>query len=225
MTKILSIETSTPICSIAIHQEGILLDYQDLNGEKSHSEQLTLMIEDLLKKHNMTFQDLSAIAVSSGPGSYTGLRIGTSTAKGLCFALDIPLISVSTLEAIAYQVEDSNALICPLLDARRMEVYCMLLDKEHKALDKPYAKIIDESSFAEELSQQEIIFVGNATEKCVEVIQHENAIFRNNVLPSARSMGKIAFEKYTKETFEDVAYFEPFYLKAPNITTPKKKVL
>lgn len=226
MALLLSIETSTSICSIALHQNGELVLSQDIQGEKSHSEQLTIMIEELLKEKGLTYQNLSGIVVSSGPGSYTGLRIGTSTAKGLCFALNIPLLSVSTLEAIAHQsISEKFDLICPMLDARRMEVYCMLLDNELNLIEKVHAKIIDETSFENELKTKKIIFVGDAVKKCQEILSHENAILKTDILPSAKSMGKIAFEKYQQKQFEDVAYFEPFYLKSPNITTPKKKVL
>lgn len=226
MTLLLSIETSTPVCSIALHQDGELVISQDIQGEKSHSEQLTIMIEKLLKEKELTYQNLSGVVVSSGPGSYTGLRIGTSTAKGLCFSLDIPLISVSTLEAIAQQeTSEEFDLICPMLDARRMEVYCMLLDAQLNEVEKVHAKIMDETSFEEEFKTKKIVFVGDAVEKCKEILTHKNAILKTDIFPSAKSMGKIAFEKYQQQQFEDVAYFEPFYLKSPNITTPKKKVL
>lgn len=227
MTLLLSIETSTPICSIALHNTGELLGHQQVIGDKTHSTELTLMIEKLLNECSVTHNDLSAIAISSGPGSYTGLRIGTSTAKGLCFALDIPLISVSTLEALAYSIkeEDDNYLICPMLDARRMEVYCMLLTKDYQIIQSVEAKIIDENSFENEFQNQKIIFVGDAVEKCKTVIQQENAVFKDEVLPSAITIGVIAFEKYQKEQIENVAYFEPFYLKGPNITKSKKKLL
>ncbi len=226
MALLLSIETSTSICSIALHRDGELISSKDIYGEKSHSEELTVMIENVLKEQTLSYQELSGIVVSSGPGSYTGLRIGTSTAKGLCFALDIPLLSVSTLEAIAHQAITENFdLICPMLDARRMEVYCMLLDTELDEVKEVHAKIIDENSFKEELETKKIVFVGNGVEKCQEVLAHENAILKTDILPSAQSMGKIGFEKYKNQQFEDVAYFEPFYLKSPNITTSKKKVL
>lgn len=227
MTLLLSIETSTPICSIALHNTGELIGHKEVIGDKTHSTELTLMIEELLKEYSFTYDDLSAIAISSGPGSYTGLRIGTSTAKGLCFALDIPLISVSTLEALAYSVkeENENYLICPILDARRMEVYCMLLSKDYEIIQNVKAKVIDENSFENELQIQKIIFVGDAVEKCKSVIKQENAVFKNELLPSAKTVGIIAFEKYKKEQVENVAYFEPFYLKGPNITKSKKKLL
>lgn len=227
MTLLLSIETSTPICSIALHKAGKLIADKEVTGDKTHSTELTLMIGELLKECSFTYGDLSAIAISSGPGSYTGLRIGTSTAKGLCFALDIPLISVSTLEALAYSVEyiNDDYLICPMLDARRMEVYCMILSKNYQIIQNVEAKVIEENSFEKELETQKIVFVGDAVEKCQSVIQHENAIFKNELLPSAKTIGIIAFQKYQKQEFENVAYFEPFYLKGPNITKSKKKLL
>ena len=215
MALILSIETSTSICSIALHQKGNLIASQEIEGEKTHSTELTLMIDKLLKDNNYAYSQLEAIAVSNGPGSYTGLRIGTSTAKGLCFALDKPLIAVSTLEAIAHHtpIYEKPYLICPLLDARRMEVYCMLLTDEFDALENVQAKIIDENSFKKELETQKIVFVGNATEKCAEVIHHENAIFEKDILPTAKTIGFLAYQKYKNQVFEDIAYFEPYYLK------------
>lgn len=217
MAKILSIETSTKACSVAIHGQGKLIVSQKLFVEKSHSSHLTKMIEAAIKNADMTMGDLDAVAISMGPGSYTGLRIGTSTAKGICYALDIPLIAVNTLKAMAYGVNRYNhhkALLCPMIDARRMEVFCLVTDNNLKVLEKTNAKIIDEKSFEGFLEGNSILFFGDGAEKCKSIFEgNSNAIFIDDVTPSAIDIGHLAATKYGKKSFEDVAYFEPFYLK------------
>jgi tRNA threonylcarbamoyladenosine biosynthesis protein TsaB len=217
MSLILSIDTSTKVCSVALHKDGKLLSINELYTEKSHSGMLTTLCENVVKHVGFTLQDLDAIAVAKGPGSYTGLRIGVSTAKGFCFALDKPLIAVNTLEAMAYQVKDlyeASHLLCPMIDARRMEVYCQILDNKMNTVLETEAKIIDEESFTELLKQQKIVFIGDGSAKCQEKITHTNAIFpKIEITPSAKTIGILATNLYEKSLFENVVTFEPFYLK------------
>jgi|TARA_B100000497_G_scaffold116132_1_gene140255 tRNA threonylcarbamoyladenosine biosynthesis protein TsaB len=213
MSYILSIETATKSCSIALAKDGQLIDcFEEVSEKYSHSEQLTVFIQDILAKHHLSTKDLEAIAISSGPGSYTGLRIGVSTAKGLCYALDIPLISISTLEAMAQlMVEDyPDFILCPMIDARRMEVYCAFFGKQQSPVS---AKVIDADSFAKELEQSKILFFGDGADKCQDTLTQPNAHFELGIYPSARGMLKLAYTKFANKEFEDVAYYEPFYLK------------
>ncbi|MDN5216095.1 tRNA (adenosine(37)-N6)-threonylcarbamoyltransferase complex dimerization subunit type 1 TsaB [Fulvivirgaceae bacterium BMA12] len=226
MSVILSVETSTKICSVALHREGHLLGCQELFLEKSHSSQLVVLIQDVLKQCDFSLDDMAAFAVSVGPGSYTGLRIGVSTIKGLCYGLDKPVIAVNTLEAMAYgggQLNDENALLCPMIDARRMEVYCLIMNHQLEVVEKTQAKIIDEHSFADYLTDQKILFFGNGAAKCREVLGYQqNALFTGRVSPSAIHMGYVAAQKFREKAFEDLAYFEPFYLKDFLAGKPKK---
>ncbi|HVD99726.1 MAG TPA: tRNA (adenosine(37)-N6)-threonylcarbamoyltransferase complex dimerization subunit type 1 TsaB [Cytophagaceae bacterium] len=214
---IISIETSTKVCSVALHKGDTLLASSQILIEKSHSKFITVLIENLFSYSGEKMIDLSAVAVSKGPGSYTGLRIGVSTAKGLCYALEKPLIAISTLESMAYEANRFNhtrALLCPMIDARRMEVYCALYDHELKCKEEVNAKIIDENSFQELLSAQPVLFFGDGAQKCTKFLgQYKNAIFFNDMLPSAINIGAMALKAYEEKRFEDVAYFEPFYLK------------
>lgn len=214
MAVILSIETATKSCSIALAKDGQLVALKEEVSEKySHSEQLTVFIQDLLQDNNFSFSDLDAVSISSGPGSYTGLRIGLSTAKGLCYSLNLPLIDISTLEAMSQLMleKHSDKLLCPMIDARRMEVYCALFGTDHKT--EVEAKVIDTSSFAKELEQGQVLFFGDGADKCREVLSHANAHFELNVYPSALGMIALAEYKFQQQQFEDVAYFVPFYLK------------
>ncbi len=217
MTKILSIETSTKACSVAIHTHGKLIVSQKLFVEKSHSSHLTKMIEAAIKNADLVMGDLDAVAISMGPGSYTGLRIGTSTAKGICYALDIPLIAVNTLEAMAYGVNKYNhqkALLCPMIDARRMEVYCLVTDCDLNISEETNAKIIDENSFNGFLENNTMLFFGDGAEKCKNIFAaNPNTVFIGKITPSAVDIGHLAMTKYDEKSFEDVACFEPFYLK------------
>ena len=228
MCLILSIETATKVCSAALLEKDRVLGSQELYVERSHSEFLAVMIQDLLKYAGKTPDDLSAVAVSKGPGSYTGLRIGVSTAKGLCFGLDIPLISVNSLLAMAYEIRNYNIDefdLCPMLDARRMEVYFLITDHELRIKQHTEAKIVDENSFAAELRTNRILFFGNGMNKCRDILnQHKKARFVDNIHPKACNIGFLAYEKFNKQEFENTETFEPFYLKDFIATTPKKLI-
>ena len=187
----------------------------------SHAERLHVFIEEIIKEAGITFQGLSAIAVSQGPGSYTGLRIGVSAAKGLCYALEIPLIAVDTLQVLASQANVSDGLIIPMLDARRMEVYSAIFTPNFDKKRAVQAEIITESSF--ENLQETLYFIGDCTEKCKPVLTKENFIFFGDIkYPSAKEMSFLSFEKYKKNDIVDVAYFEPYYLKDFMMTVSKK---
>lgn len=225
MALILSVDTSTTVCSVALHSSGNLLAIKELHLDKSHSEFLVPIIKDVLISCGYKTSDLNAIAFSHGPGSYTGLRIGSSTVKGLCYAHSIPLITVSTLQAMAYQINGlliKETLLCPMLDARRMEVYAALFDPNFKKVMDVQPVIIDESSFGEYFETNQIIFFGNGADKCKDVLS-KKAIFIDDIHPSAVTVGKLAHKKYLNEEFEDVAYFEPFYMKEFRPTTPRVK--
>ncbi len=217
MALILSLETSTKVCSVAIHKDGNLLSVYEFRIERSHSKLITQAISFLMEGLELKMTDLDAIAVSKGPGSYTGLRIGVSTAKGLCYAVDKPLIAVDTLAAMARKVNKfnfKNSLVCPMIDARRLEVYCALYNKENEIISPVSAVILNESSFSGFFSSSEIIFLGDGAGKFAPLLAGNNkAIFLQNENPSAEYVGIIAEEKYSNRQFEDVAYFEPFYLK------------
>ncbi|GGG33873.1 tRNA (adenosine(37)-N6)-threonylcarbamoyltransferase complex dimerization subunit type 1 TsaB [Bizionia arctica] len=224
MALILSIETSTTNCSVSLSKQGeTFAVLEDNSKEYSHAERLHVYIERLLDENNVTASQLDAIAVSKGPGSYTGLRIGVSAAKGLCFALDKPLISVSTLEALAHQVHLENGAIVPMLDARRMEVYSAVFDSNYNEIRQVEAQILEADSFVEYLEKGAVYFVGNGVEKTKTIINHTNAHFVDDSLPSAKEMGQIAYNKYKKSDTEDVAYFEPYYLKDFIALKPKSK--
>lgn len=216
MSFILNIETSTTNCSVSLCQNGNLLHSNEINKENySHSTKLHSQIIDLIDKSKISLFDLSAIAISKGPGSYTGLRIGSSAAKGLCYALDIPLISISTLKILAKKIKINEGLIIPVMDARRDEVYSAIFD--HKFFEKRESKpeIIYNTSFIDLIKEQKIYMVGNGQEKCKRIInENSNLIFSiDKNFPSSVDMGELSFEKYKSSNFEDVAYFEPDYLK------------
>ncbi len=212
---ILCIETATTNCSVALGKEGKLLALkEDYSNNYSHAERLHLFIDEILKENGISPKDLSAIAVSKGPGSYTGLRIGVSAAKGLCFSLDLPLISVPTLNSLARQVDrNAGEYIIPLLDARRMEVYTAGFNAALEPVFETRAQILDENTFQEYLDKGKVTFIGNGVEKFKKICSHKNAGFIEGKLPSAAEMVILASEKFRKGEFEDVAYFEPFYLK------------
>lgn len=214
MAIILNIETSTTNCSVSLSNEGeTLVLKEDNNANYSHAESLHIFIDDVIKMAKLNSKDLEAIAVSKGPGSYTGLRIGVSAAKGLCYALKIPLISVSTLNALAHQVKINEGIIVPMLDARRLEVYSAVYDASYNEIRGVEAQVLDESSFSAYLEQKIVYFIGNGVEKTKQLISHPNAVFIEAKLPSANEMSSLAYQKYKKSDIEDVAYFEPFYLK------------
>ena len=224
MAFIISIETSTPVCSIAIHHDGQLLAQELIQKEQSHSSTLNPAIDHLLSMCDLRLNDISAVAISKGPGSYTGLRIGTSTAKGLCYAMDIPLIAINTLEAMAHNVSRFNvseAMLCPMLDARRMEVYAMLFDSNLNVLEETKPVILDNDSYHDHLKSKEIMFFGNGASKVKKVIDNSNARIIEVVIPEAQYIGDLAYKKFVENEFEDTAYFEPFYLKEFMATKPK----
>ena len=222
MSYILNIETATKNCSVALAKEGKTILCKEIAEEGySHAERLHVFIEEIIKEVGITFQDLISIAVSQGPGSYTGLRIGVSAAKGLCFALDIPLIAVDTLQVLASQATVSSGLIIPMLDARRMEVYSAIFTPNFENKRAVQAEIISEKSF--ENLQETLYFMGDCTEKCKPVLTKENFIFLGDIkYPSAKEMSFLSFEKYKKNDIVDVAYFEPYYLKDFMMTVSKK---
>ena len=214
MTYILNIETSTTNCSVSLAKEGAVIGLkEDNNLSYSHAERLHVYIDALLKTANVSKTQLSAIAISKGPGSYTGLRIGVSAAKGLCYALKVPLISIPTLEALAHQVENPNGAVVAMLDARRLEVYSAIYDGNFKETRSTEAEIITSESYRELLELSPVYFIGNGVTKTKELIAHPNAHFIENKLPSAKQMCTLSFEKFKFNDFEDVAYFETFYLK------------
>lgn len=210
---ILNIETATKNCSVSLAQNGVTLICKEMADQGySHAEKLHVFIEEIMKEANIALVDLSAIAISQGPGSYTGLRIGVSAAKGLCYALNIPLVAVDTLESLARQVKETDGTIIPMLDARRMEVYSALFNSKHEKTRDVQAEIITEESF--EGIEGKIYFIGDCNEKCKSVLTKENFVFLDAIVyPSAGEMGLISFDKYKKSDTVDVAYFEPFYLK------------
>ena len=215
MALILLIETATKSCSVSLSSENkIIACKEEVNKQYSHAEKLTVFITELFKTQDFSIKDLDAIAVSKGPGSYTGLRIGISTAKGLCYALDIPLISVSTLKAMAFRMaqKEESDLYCPMIDARRMEVYNAFYNNTNKEIRGIQADIIEAHSYQKELDKK-VLFFGDGAQKCKQIIQHPNAKFLDDIFPSSKDMLEIANEKFSEKNFEDVAYFEPFYLK------------
>ncbi len=235
MPTILLLETATEVCSAAISQNGKVIALKEHSGGNSHSELLTLFIEEMLTECSISAASLNAVCVSKGPGSYTGLRIGISVAKGLCYALGIPLMAVNTLEAQATYVArnsealgvtiDSNTLLCPMTDARRMEVYTALFDFKANQLSEIEAKIIDSGSFEAQLKLHPMVFFGNGADKCKAALSNKNALFIDGFQASARFMSDLAEHYWVQNKFEDVAYFEPFYLKNFLATIPKNKII
>jgi tRNA threonylcarbamoyladenosine biosynthesis protein TsaB len=218
---ILSIETSTEVCSVALHHEGKLLAYSELFTEKSHSSALTLLIESILKHTHTAKTDLVGVALSQGPGSYTGLRVGTSVAKGICYALEIPLYAIDTLQAMAYTAKqmllDEKILLCPMIDARRMEIYTSLLDKDLQVILDTQPLVFDQTGETLILSKSAhkdamIAVFGNGAKKCKQASSSKNFILLDSIYPSAKAIGAMYYLQ--KSTPVDVAYFEPFYLKS-----------
>lgn len=227
MAFILSLETSTPICSIALHQNGALMGEKSLDVPGAHSEKLMGMIEALLDECGLSIGQVNAVAVSEGPGSYTGLRIGVSVAKGLAFAGDIPMIAVSTLGALSLGAKSQmgeTGLIVAMLDARRMEIYREVFDTNLNSLAKLDSEIVDEGSFADLLDKGRVYFVGDAVEKVSKVIRNANAVFLDLKI-SADFVGVLAYEKFVKGEFADLAYFVPNYLKEFKALQSKKNPL
>lgn len=217
---ILSLETSTTVCSAALHKEGKLVAFEITHTPNSAASQLTVMVDKLLEQQPGKLQ---AVAVSSGPGSYTGLRIGVATAKGICYALSLPLIAVNSLELMARQV-NTGGFMAPMIDARRMEVYTILFNEKFQVIEPTSARIIDSASYADVLNYKKIYFFGNGSDKCKAVINHPNAKFIDNIFPSAEFMGELAYARYTESKFESIADFEPLYLKDFIAKKPKSLV-
>lgn len=231
MPLILAIETATEICSVSLIRDNEIIALRESEGNNEHSALLSTFIDEIMKQTGFQFQQLDAVAVSKGPGSYTGLRIGVSTAKGLCYALNKQLISVATLEAMAFQVVDSGKIsensdfqLCPMIDARRMEVYMAVFNSGMEEITSVKAEIINENSFSE--TQKKIFIFGNGAAKCLSVLEkNENVVLLPEINASSVSVAKLAVKKFEQSQFEDVAYFEPFYLKDFVAGIPKVKGL
>jgi tRNA threonylcarbamoyladenosine biosynthesis protein TsaB len=218
MNYLLSLDASSQGCSVALFGKESLIAYTEIRQEKASAAYFTSLIQQVLHNAQVDFSDISAVAVAKGPGSYTGLRVAVSTAKGLCFGLGIPLISYGTLEAMALQIEPKLAedhLLCPMIDARRMEVFCAFYDgTERGVLGEISAEIIDETSFLPLLEKRKVLFFGEGSAKCKAIIKHPHALFLEMpVLPDARFSKEIIFKKFLNQDFEDLVRFEPFYLK------------
>ena len=213
MAYILNIETSTKNCSVALSQNGQLLLCKEIADQGySHAEKLHVFIDEILAETSVGFSQLSAIAISSGPGSYTGLRIGVSAAKGLCYALGIPLISIDTLTSMAHKVDLPHGYIIPMIDARRMEVYSAIFNPKKEMVRAVEAQIITNESFAE--IEETIYFIGDSNQKVKEILNKPNHIFLDELMyPSAQQMSALSFQKFQNNEFEDLAYYEPYYLK------------
>ena len=225
MPTILHIETATNVCSVALSKNGLLLSVQETSFKNAHSSVLTIFIEDVLKSAGIKLVDIDAFAVSEGPGSYTGLRIGVATAKGLCYSLDKPLISVSTLQAMTagmilasteHRVPSTvhRTLFCPMIDARRMEIYCAIFDSNGVEIRETEALIVDENTFIDLSEENLIVIAGEGSAKCKPLLENRgNLLFIDDFQASAKYMISLAERKYSNNTFENIAYFEPFYLK------------
>jgi tRNA threonylcarbamoyladenosine biosynthesis protein TsaB len=217
MALILSLETSATTCAVALHRGRELVSALEINESQAHAAKLAVLIRDIFNESGFEMRQLGAIAVSAGPGSYTGLRIGTSTAKGICYAQGIPLIAINTLDVLAFHFREQSAvkkgLFCPMIDAKRMEVYCQVTDANLAVIQPVEAKVVDETAFRELLEDHEMFFFGDGAAKCRAVITHNHAVFVDNIRPEASTLGKMASEKFEKKEFEDLVSFTPFYLK------------
>lgn len=236
MALILNLETSTQVCSVALGRDKRCFDYLEGNEMMAHASLLGPLIRNILSQNNLFAVDLDAVAVSKGPGSYTGLRIGVSTAKGIAYALKCKLIAVNTLQALAMGVRHSTAfrllnktagidLLCPMIDARRMEVYSAMFTLDNTVVKNVSADTITPLSYNDLLDKHKVLFFGNGSLKCKESLRHPNAFFLDNIDTSARYMVPLAATSYNKGIFEDIAYFEPFYLKDFIPTIPKNKII
>lgn len=236
MALILNIETSTTVCSVALAKNGVVIGKRENHDDKSHAKSLTLYIDEVLKESKIPFSQIDAIAVSKGPGSYTGLRIGVSVGKGLCYALDKPLIAINTLQLMCFSIINKiaskeiiidnmdNTILLPMIDARRMEVYTGLYSPEGKKVRDVAAEIINQNSFAELLEKNKIVYFGDGASKVNEIIKHPNFIFIPDIFPLAQNMVNLSEESYSIGNFENTAYFEPFYLKDFVATIPRKNI-
>lgn len=227
MALILNIDTATGVCSVALAREGRVVAMKENDEGLNHSTLLGVYVDEVLRQAGVTMAGVDAVAVSAGPGSYTGLRIGVSLAKGLCYGAGKPLIAVGTLESMADAVADrvrEDALYCPMIDARRMEVYAAVYDREGREVTGVRPVVLDESAFADELSRGPVYFFGDGSGKARGVLTHPNARFLSGVTTSAVNLMRLAERKFAAGEFEDVAYFEPFYLKEFVATVPKRKL-
>jgi tRNA threonylcarbamoyladenosine biosynthesis protein TsaB len=214
MAVILSIETSTSVCSAALHENGKLVACKEVHTPHSAAARLAVQIQELFDETKIERNQLTAVAVSAGPGSYTGLRIGASTAKGICYGLSIPLVAIDSLWVLASSITNpSTDLLCPMIDARRMEVYCCLLDTSLKPMEGTHARVVDENSFSDHLSVRSVLFFGDGAMKCREMIKHPNAFFIENIYNTASAMGPLAHKFFLNQKFQNLELFEPNYLK------------
>jgi len=233
LSLILNIETATGVCSVALARDGQLIGLIESNTKNSHSSVLILFMDEVIKTAGVALSDLDAVAVSKGPGSYTGLRIGVAAAKGLCYALEKPLIGVSTLRAMAIGMvhpvsadQETHIFYCPMIDARRMEVYCAIFDEKGNEIRETRAEIMDENSFMDYLGKNRIVFAGDGALKCRPLFdKHPNAVFSEDFQASAKFMISLSEEKFSQKKFEDLAYFEPYYLKDFVTVKPRVKGL
>lgn len=232
MEKILHIETATDICSVALSEGEKVLSVREIAMGKSHAGVLTVYINEIFEETGISISTLGAVAVSMGPGSYTGLRIGTSVAKGLCYGLNIPLIAVPTLEAMYFGAKATlqcnnkeNGFYIPMIDARRMEVYKTVFDNVGNQLEETCAYIVNSDSFDSYFNKGKVYLFGTGASKLKPIINNANAVFIDGLIHSSVNMVNLALEKYRNKMYEDVAYFEPFYLKEFIATTPKKNIL
>ena len=235
MALLLNLESSTEVCSVSLAENGQLVDFIESDEGQNHARLLSVFAEDLMSRNGLLFSQLKAVSISKGPGSYTGLRIGVSLAKGICFANQIPLIAISPLKSMSAHVSSnleqyaiqpaSDLLFCPMIDARRMEVYTAIYDRDNREVEPVAAKIVDSSTFQPYLEKHSIVFFGNGAAKCKSRIDHRNALFISDIKTSAQFMCALAQKAYENNEFEDVAYFEPFYLKDFIAGIPKKNIL
>lgn len=215
MALILSLETATTNCSVALSKDGKIVSTRSINSGFSHSEKINIFIEQVIQEAGVFLKDLDALAVSIGPGSYTGLRIGLSSAKGLCFGLDIPLIAVSTLEGMAVGIKAlPKELIIPMIDARRMEAYCAVYDEHHKLISQPEAIVIDENFYERFKNDSHLVLAGDGADKCISLFEDDYAIrVIPHYFPTAENISIVAHQKFAVKDFENVSLIEPFYLK------------
>ena len=231
MDRLILIETSTALCSAALAEDGVITSYRESSAPKAHASLTAVFIQEMLQEKGLTIADCDAVCVSKGPGSYTGLRVGVSTAKGLCFGSGKPLIAISTLDILVAQAQipDNLKYIVPMVDARRMEVYAAVYEiagqagNDVRQITEIAPAIIDENSYSDILEKGKVLFIGDGAGKCADVIKHPNATFVQ-CWPKASAMLEPAMKAYKEKRFEDVAYFEPFYLKEFVATVSKKKM-
>ncbi len=234
MSLILCIETGTDICSVGLSRDGELISLRESDEGRDHARNVALFVDELLRENDIAAEELSAVAVGMGPGSYTGLRIGVSFAKGLCYGLQIPLVAVGSLDSMVQVAREdheagiidvdnwNDAVLCPMVDARRMEVYTQMFDTQGQPLNEVKAEIVTEESFKEWRNERQLVIFGNGAAKCREVLSDATYI---NVTPSARGLAALAHQRFEVGQTEDIAYFEPFYLKDFIIIPSKKKLL